>query len=194
MASLTPELLLSSLPAKTLNSNEEFIYVSTDRMGNVMVVDKTSPFPKEKVPNPYNPFNYLPQGAYAAYTKYLDIDNLYNIFERCTGNEVWGDETDEKYMIYKRHGNFSQAVDYIFHGISKIPPQDPSINYPTFQYANGTNQYHLHKDGAKVPDIIVITPYTPNDEDWKHDIDFLTEFQEYSKGVPIGKYEVIYED
>lgn len=53
---------------------------------------------------------------------------------------------------------------------------------------------HLHKDGAKVPDITVISPYDPGSDGWKHDIDFLTEFQEVSKGVPIGKYDFKSED
>ena len=91
--------------------------------------------------------------------------------------------------------NFSEAVDRIFHGISNIPPSDPSLSYPVFSYVDdGACQYHLHNDKAKVPDIIVISDYTVGSDGWIHDRDFLTEFMEVSEGVPIGRYEVVEED
>ena len=75
------------------------------------------------------------------------------------------------------------------------PPNTDSQSHPQFVYGEFPNcVVKLHKDGAKVPDITVISPYEVGSEGWRLDKDFLSEFQEVSKGVPIGKYEVVPED
>lgn len=104
-------------------------------------------------------------------------------------------------LIYKDCGTHKVEHSYIEMPIKMFPqmPQNATEDVKGVKFVYGSDRsrdsvVHLHKDGAKVPDITVISPYDPGSDGWKHDIDFLSEFQEVSKGVPIGKYEVVPED